>query len=805
MIDAVNAVFSNSRAPFAIAEIAFARAEAVQRDDRAAYRADARFAPGLRVVLRAAEAKGASETVEATEAEQDESGGDETALRFGRTRFTDAVARDVAELLESKSTIGGRRIAPSDIAILARRKRELESARRALEAIGIPCVSRCEGDVFDSREAWELASVLSAWLHPGDGRRLRAALSTGAHGWNARALAALGDDAPDLIAVAERHAEYGRIWTRHGFARAFAAWSAREDVAERLAGFADGDRRLANWRHLAELLARIEGERGASRRGLAAWLDRAIADEAVREELGENASTLRLERDDEAVQLVTFHLSKGLEYDVVYLPFLWETFEPRDAQREEVKEGARRPPVRFHDPDTGRRTLDLGADHAAYNEHRALAAAEAAAEHRRLLYVALTRARRLCVVHWGRFGKEYAKSPLARLLLERRAPADSMSQQEFADWATAQPDAFWNEAWQELACSAPRDAIRIEAAALGAGPRWRNEGGEDVALAPIEASRPLALRALATTSFSALVRGAERAGGGSVGPLATGRDLDAEQIAPSASLEPLGALATGLAGDMHLFPRGAEAGTLLHEVLERVDLAAPDDDAVRALAREWLERSGLAASWVDHVVHVVRAVARTPLRQEPRPLRLGALSPGRLLSELEFTLAAPGDDAGRGFSPDALARILADAEPGSPLARYADRAGTLAWPEFDGYLRGFIDAVFFDGERYFLIDYKSNHLGARPNDYLPDHLVAPMIEHDYVLQYLLYTVALDRHLASRIADYDYERHFGGAYYLFLRGLAESHPAGCGIFFDRPEARVVERVAGLLGSLGGGAR
>ncbi|MEZ4283026.1 MAG: PD-(D/E)XK nuclease family protein, partial [Myxococcota bacterium] len=160
---------------------------------------------------------------------------------------------------------------------------------------------------------------------------------------------------------------------------------------------------------------------------------------------------------------------------------------------------------------------------------------------------------------------------------------------------------------------------------------------------------------------------------------------------------------------------------------------------------------------------------------------------------------------GRGFSAAALAEILADAPAGSPLARYADRVGTLAWPQLAGHLRGFIDAVFCDGERYFVVDYKSNHLGARQADYLPERLVQPMIESDYVLQYLLYTVAVDRHLASRIVGYDYERHFGGALYLFLRGLSEGHAPGCGVFFDRPDPEIVRRVSALLGGPSGGGR
>ena len=161
---------------------------------------------------------------------------------------------------------------------------------------------------------------------------------------------------------------------------------------------------------------------------------------------------------------------------------------------------------------------------------------------------------------------------------------------------------------------------------------------------------------------------------------------------------------------------------------------------------------------------------------------------------MEFTLSTPG----AGFTPSGLAAILAQAPDGSPLRRYAPHAARLGFSALRGFLRGFIDAVFFDGERYFLADYKSNHLGARQADYLSDALVEPMIHHDYVLQYLLYTVALDRHLATCVEDYDYDEHFGGIYYLFLRGFAPEHAPLCGVFQDRPPREIVEGVAALLG-------
>ena len=122
----------------------------------------------------------------------------------------------------------------------------------------------------------------------------------------------------------------------------------------------------------------------------------------------------------------------------------------------------------------------------------------------------------------------------------------------------------------------------------------------------------------------------------------------------------------------------------------------------------------------------------------------------------------------------------------------------MSWRALNGYLRGFIDSVFFDGQRYFLIDYKSNHLGRRQVDYLPDQLLQPMIDHDYILQYLIYAIALDRHLDQRLEKYDYDTHFGGVYYLFLRGLAESHEPGCGVFFDRPPAEIIRRASAMIG-------
>ena len=692
-------------------------------------------------------------------------------VRFGRTLGVQAIANDLARRLDSGATVKGERVAPSDVAILCRKKAEIKRMREALEALSIPCVDQGEADVFESREAWELSSVLQAMLHPTDAARLRGAVSTGAHGADAARVAALRDDAPELVELSETYAEYGRLWTQFDFGRAFETWRRREGVTERLLAYRDGERRITNWLHLAELLQRHASENRPSRGGLVAALDRAIASPEARSIFGGDASLLRLERDDRAVQLVTLHGSKGLEYPLVYLPFLWEDPDSGNAQG--------RPPLRFHDERTQKRSFDL----ARTDESKAAAKAETFSEELRLLYVGLTRARHECVVAWGAFAKA-PKTPIASLL-----EAACESDNEIKKWT----DDEWVSAFESIG-EAEGASVSVETMDLSEGSPWEGRIQEP---APLHAPAPPAAlpAATRTTSFTALTREGASAVLPLVGSDVTGRDLDAavdvvEEEAPVPE-------APDLARDLHLFPRGADAGTLLHSVLELVDfpaVAAEGTEPHRAEALRLLAASGMEEDWVVTALGVVEAVATTPLRSEPAPFRLADLGEGGLLPEMEFTLSTPG----AGFTPSGLAAILAQAPDGSPLRRYAPHAARLGFSALRGFLRGFIDAVFFDGERYFLADYKSNHLGARQADYLPDALVEPMIHHDYVLQYLLYTVALDRHLATCVEDYDYDEHFGGIYYLFLRGFAPEHAPLCGVFHDRPPREIVEGVAALMG-------
>ena len=762
-----------------------------------AFRAPGRSEAGLRVLManRVQAGEFLDEEVSTVKA---------LPVRFGRTTLMASVARDIADLFDSGATIGERPVVPSDLAVLCRKKSELQAMRRALEALGIACVDRGDADVFESREAWEFVCILQAMMRSADPATLRGALSTGAHGWGANSLAELADDAPELAEISERFAEYGRIWSQSGFGRAFESWRRSEGVTARLLALEDGERRLTNWLHLAELLQRVASERKPSRASLIAWFERSIGSEDARRLIGSDASLLRLERDDDAISLVTLHRSKGLEYPIVYLPCLWEDAAGRGPSVESAEKGDKqKPPIRFHDDETGRRSLDLG-DPENYSAHIGKSKREEFSEQLRLLYVGLTRAKHQCVVAWGAIGPAHTQTPLAWLLQGPEVDGEGLEPKKALARIKGWTDEDWEVAWRRLGQGLGEalgdGVIEVENAVFESRDRWQAPSRERPPLRYSASDRRFD-STIRTTSFSGLVREGHRGVVAMSGPEVTGRDLDANVLTTSSSEAAFGdldELVPDLAADMHEFPRGAEAGSLLHAVLERVDFGAYQEAVVREHALALLEENGMDPIHVDQVMHVVDSVSRTPLRREPDLYRLADVAPGQLRPEIEFTLVTAGAEQGPCFEPEKLADLLAESPANSPLARYADRARRMQFRSLKGFLRGFIDAVFFDGERYYLIDYKSNHLGNCQSDYRPDALVEPMIAHDYVLQYLVYSVALDRHLSRRLADYDYERHFGGVYYLFLRGFAEAHEAGCGVFFDRPDREIVRGASALMG-------
>jgi exodeoxyribonuclease V beta subunit len=302
-----------------------------------------------------------------------------------------------------------------------------------------------------------------------------------------------------------------------------------------------------------------------------------------------------------------------------------------------------------------------------------------------------------------------------------------------------------------------------------------------------EATRKLELTSR-TSSFSRLV-----AKGPLPQPAEEGVDYDEAHAAEERPLVEAAAVA------LNEFPAGARPGQLLHGIFERLDFTAADTAEAYELVVQMLSLYGIDESWAEPLHGAIMEVLATPLDEASKPLRLASVASRRRLNELQFLF--PVAEAWSAQTAQLTSGALADAfahHARKPIPdEYAQRVRELGFTPLAGYLTGFVDLVFEHDGLWYLVDYKSNHLGPRPDDYVPGRLIEDMAGHHYFLQYHLYVVALHRYLSLRLADYDYDRHFGGVYYLFLRGMSERHAFRRGVFYDRPPRLLIEALSASM--------
>ncbi|MDE0459046.1 MAG: UvrD-helicase domain-containing protein [Chromatiales bacterium] len=749
-----------------------------------------------------------------------------------------AAAEEIARLLElagrGEAAVDDRPLAGADLAVLVRTREQGRVMAEALRERGVRSVEIDDGSVFHTREAEQLERLLWALADPGREPRVRGALAGDLFGLDARALRALGDDERAWSAWAQRREDWRSHWTSRGIGSVLLRLLEGEGGAKHLLRQPDGVRRLTNYRHLAELLQAAETRDRLAASELAAWLNRRRADPDSRDE----EAKLRIESDERLVRILTVHGSKGLEFPVVFCPFAWDTRGPgrrSDAVDAVYHRGA---------ADGYREVIDLAPRERAV----AIEWLEEFAESVRLFYVALTRAKYRCVVSWGQVrGAE--DSPLA-WLLHRSAHGQPPATEPDGDDAAiaalrAVADRFRGlgaEAWRdEVEAFARRLPGAVTVSVLDPEPPPARPPERLDDLPPALAARELrrALRRIRSlTSFSALWAEAampaggtgDRASGGGGAP-GGGRAGPGQPAGPGGGA---GAPAGGggaVVGERtaFTFPRGPVAGSCLHRIFERLDdppeIAADrtdlDEICVAALAdfgidgvwqpvardmventRAVLLRSSEAAKGAAKGSEGGAGSGRdvvTAGREAGRAagnggFRLG--DPHRRLVELEFHFPVEGLDRRR------LASRLVEHGYPDPFAGAATNGTGGSRPPLHGFLRGYVDLVVEHGQRWYVVDYKSNWLGPEPSDYVPEALAASMRAGGYTLQYLVYLVALHRYLATRLPDYDCERHVGGAFYLFVRGIDPAAGMRRGVYFDRPTAECLLALDGCF--RGGGA-
>ncbi|MBP0589946.1 exodeoxyribonuclease V subunit beta [Paraburkholderia sp. LEh10] len=700
----------------------------------------------------------------------------------------EACAAEIVRLLrgarEGNVTIGDKPLAPGDIAVLVQTHKQGSLIKRVLSAWGVGSVELAQASVFESLDAEQIERVLCAVDTPGDLRRLRAALATDWFGLDAASLWRLEqiDDATstpsgaaqsvDAMSWVERFSRYRSLWHERGFAVMWRTLMRDLRVAQRLVAGADGERRLTNVNHLAELVQ----ARAATQPGIAPTLRWLAAQRAGGGRGGEEAQ-LRLESDRNLVQIVTVHKSKGLEYAVVFCPFLND-----GSMREPPSSGL--PDAReYHDAD-GAAVLHYGCDDEQAGHASRQAAREQAAERARLIYVALTRAVYRCYQVAGTYLSSRSTKESARSVLNWLVAG---SGREFDEWlATPADEAVIYQHWQALEGGPvavgplPSVARRVPLETIA----------ESGALMRARTNGRTLRDAWRLASFSSLIAAGSRADDPSAASDEARPDHDELADLPAAPNAPsfdATSVPVELAPDDILaFPRGAAAGECLHRMFELADFSDRSTWA-HAIERALHERPAPAApELAQRLPAMMHRLLGDVVNTELVPgMTLAALDPKRRLNELEFLFSAAS------LEFPAL-RVL--------LAAHGCPDVVLESGALRGFVKGFIDLIVEHEGRFWVIDWKSNHLGDTREDYAAAPLDEAMASHAYHLQALLYTVALHRYLRVRVAGYDYERHVGGYLYLFVRGVRPRWREGdhaAGVHARRPDYALVAALDALM--------
>ncbi|HEX7321987.1 MAG TPA: exodeoxyribonuclease V subunit beta [Mycobacterium sp.] len=695
------------------------------------------------------------------------------------------LAADIAALLASGATYDGEHLQAGDVAVIVEQHQDARLCRDALARFSIPVVYTGDTDVFTSRAADDWLCLLEAFDQPHRSGLVRAAACTMFFGETAETLARGADHLTDQVAQTLRE------WADHVRLRGIAAVFEAAQLAgmgRRVLSQRGGERHMTDLAHVSQLLHEAAHRERMGLPALRDWLRRQRDDGS-----GATERSRRLDSDAGAVQIMTVFAAKGLQFPIVYLPFMFRRY---------VKDTGN---LLYHEtgdvdrPGPEVRCLHIGdKDSKDRNSAKELHRREEALDHLRITYVALTRAQTQVVAWWAPTGDE-VNGGLSRLLRGRR-----IGQAEVP--IRCEPKVSDDDAWAAFAhWQAAGGPVVEESVVVTAAPQPPAEPPKGLAVRHFHRKIDTEWR---RTSYSALIRQASEPGAAGVHsePEMTARDDESEDVTVSRAPETAGAdVPSPMAG----LPAGATFGSLVHAVLETADPVTADlpaelEQQVRLHGAWWpagVDAETLAAALVP--------MHDTPLGPLAAGLTLRQIGVADRLRELAFEIPLAGGDD-RGSAPDVrvadLGALLREHLPADdPFASYAERlmSDGLGGQSLRGYLSGSLDVVLrLPEQRYLVVDYKTNNLGDTAADYTFHRLAEAMLHSDYPLQALLYVAVLHRFLRWRQPGYDPDRHLGGVLYLFVRGMCGAgtpvfgeHPAG--VFSWRPPAALVVGLSDLL--------
>ena len=648
-------------------------------------------------------------------------------------------------------------IKANDIAILVNSHANAQEYRDALWQANIPVTISRTSSVFNGADAEQLLKVLYAVCYPNDLNHIKAMLSTDYFGLDVVSYYQNYLQSEEkLDALINRFDHYHHLWLEKGFMVMMYQLLETENIEAYLLNLSGFERRLTDVIHLIELTQReiIQARLGMLK--TLEWFQQQIQDSFNMLDC-QDTQKMRLESERETVTILTMHASKGLEYPVVFCPNL--AIPPLRRKSDAII---------FHKDGLGQ-VADLGSEQ--FDQHQQQVAIENLSEKMRLLYVAVTRAKYLCYLFWDFVDKPtelsvHNHSAFSYLLgvsssdnnqIEAKFNALANKRAEFFN--VVKTDSIENLLFQYV-----------------------NDQPEDKWRPPVFPKQKKRIdQNWQMTSYTALSKLTQK---DSMHSELFYLKADDEILFDQESKEAIDKVADDI--PYSNIPKGASSGNLIHEILEVFsfsELVKPDvPESALVEIKQLCFRFSLEEDIIPELIALIQNTLTAPIIIEQnndvehnKKIMLTQLADSCVLKEMPFYLAIPK------FNTQQINLILKNEKT----------YHFLGYQDIEGLLNGFIDLIFEFGGKYYLADYKSNYL----ENYDQSSLIEAMHQHNYGLQLWIYTVVVNRYLAQIIPEYCYEKHFGGAFYFFVRGI--NHDASSGIYFDKPDFKQLQQLDQLI--------
>lgn len=644
------------------------------------------------------------------------------------------VANEISTLinegLDQKALINNAPVKAADIAILVRNNFEGKEVADALKQRGINSINIGKDKVLQSDAAHGLLALLNGIDQVDNLQAVRNMLASRLFMHTPDTINNIVNNESNWLEWVSKVNQLHTLWLHDGFMSMFYSMIRILNVTQAMMRLSDSERQITNLLHCAEIIQN-QSKSLATPQALCAWLQHNIN----HPELSSDEDELRLESDTQLVKIVTVHKSKGLEYPIVFVPFLWNC-KPKSEKASFFQ---------YHN-EQNLSVVDFALDDS--NKPSINADKERLAEDMRLLYVALTRAKSKVYLVTGQVSRSKSNYSALSFLCHHHQTAQDLNIKR------ADIKAYLNkhDAYADLVNISKNSEETIDVTLLDLEPTMVQCNAiqeTSQQLSPSHFKGQINEHWI-ISSFSRMTR-------------------DVHQVAH-------GGHTKATQDDIFNFKRGGDAGTFLHHILELLDFSGDIKQQTIELFNRFAPRYYLESeSNQETVCQWMQEIVQTSLND--KGFSLSHLSPNKRLDELEFDFSLNGVDI------KALNQFLSH--------RTGQDGSQLNIHNFKGLMTGFIDLVFEHEGQYYISDYKSNFLGNQLVDYSPDKLHQAIIDRRYDLQYLLYSLALHRYLRYRLSDYNYDQHFGGVYYLFLRAMRKNTGKQFGVFFDKPSFEEID--------------